>query len=153
MPTPINALVTSFHNALLCCSQDHWPRCFTDSPFLQFFQISSTILWSHSQDSFSRLLCIPRIVRYHILLPLFLTCPSFCQRARSCSVPLVLDCISNSLPLTNFLPVNFKKIQNQAGQSDHHFFVTKTCQVCQHKPGTKINLFSWSHWNTTNCVS
>ena len=55
----------------------------------------------------SRLLCILRIVRYHILPPLFLTCPSFCQRAWSCSVPLVLDCISNSPPLTNFLPVNF----------------------------------------------
>ena len=101
----------------------------------------------------SRLLCIPRIVWYHFLLPLFLTCPLFCQRARSCSVPLVLDCISNSLPLTNFLPVNFKKIQNRAGQPHHHFFVTIRCQVRQHKPGTKINPFSWSHWNSTNCVS
>ena len=115
VPTSINAFVTSFHNALLCCSQDHWPRCFTDSPFLQFFRISSTILWSRCQHSLfcglifenSRLLCILRIVRYHILLPLFLTCPLFCQRAWSCSVPLVLDCISNFLPLTNFLPVNF----------------------------------------------
>ena len=52
VPTPINAFVTSFHNALLCCSQDHWPHFFTDSPFLQFFQISSIILWSRSQHSF-----------------------------------------------------------------------------------------------------
>ena len=52
-----------------------------------------------------------------------------------------------------FSPREFLKIQNRAGQPHHHFFVTKTCQVCQHKPGTKINLFSWSHWNTTNCVS
>ena len=44
----------------------------------------------------SRLLCILRIVWYHFLLPLFLMCHSFCLRARSCSVPLVLDCISNS---------------------------------------------------------